>query len=52
MTLAYSGSDKNLTQYDHDVLPRQVKGQGDVLECIYIFARAIWIASQVLFYLS
>ena len=43
------GVGKNLTQYDHDVLPHQVKGQGNVLECIYIFAWFICIAFHVLF---
>ena len=38
-----------MTKYDHDVLPCQVKAQGNMLECIYIFARVICIASQVLF---
>ena len=46
------GVGKNLTQYDHDVLPHQVKGQGNVLECISIFAWVICVAAQVLFDLS
>ena len=41
-----------MTKYDHDVLPCQVKDQGNVLECIYIFVWVICIASQVLFDLS
>ena len=43
---------ESLIKYDYDVLPRQVKGQGNVLDCICIFARFICIASQVLYDLS
>ena len=41
-----------MTKYDHDVLSCQVKGQGNVLECIHIFSWFICIAFQVLFDLS